>query len=205
MSSTLMSSPLASGTPTSSTPDTGVEPRGTDVVALRDRHVPEVSALLPRAQAGDRQAMNDLLQHVAPLVVRLCQRVTLRHGPDAAQEAMVAIYRGIRGLREPGAFYAWVRAIAVREAVRTQRRLGDFAAEDLPDLVQDANPMAAVHISDVLDRLPDHHREVLTLRVLYGLDEQEMATALALPLGTVRSRLYRARRNFHDAWHQQSA
>ncbi|SEQ90186.1 RNA polymerase sigma-70 factor, ECF subfamily [Streptomyces sp. yr375] len=200
MSSTLMSSAVTSSAVTS-----GTVPPESDVVALRDRQVPEVSVLLPRAQAGDRQAMNDLLQHVAPLVVRLCQRVTRRHGPDAAQEAMVAIYRGLRGLREPGAFYAWVRAVAVREAVRTHQRLGDFAAEDLPDLVQDANPMAAVHISDVLDRLPDHHREVLTLRVVYGLDEQEMATALALPLGTVRSRLYRARRNFHDAWHQQPA
>ncbi|MFJ9153065.1 RNA polymerase sigma factor [Streptomyces sp. NPDC102270] len=190
---------------TSSTPETSAEPRGTDVIALHDRHVPEVSLLLPRAQAGDRQAMNDLLRHVAPLVVRLCQRVTRRHGLDAAQEAMLAIYRGIRQLREPNAFYAWVRAIAVREAVRTQQRLGEFAAEGLPDLVQDTNPMAAVHINDVLDRLPDHHREVLTLRVFYGLDEQEMATALALPLGTVRSRLFRARRNFHDAWHQRSA
>ncbi|MEI5519532.1 sigma-70 family RNA polymerase sigma factor [Streptomyces brasiliscabiei] len=195
MSSTLVSRPS----------ETGAEPRGADVIALHDRQVPEVSVLLPRAQAGDRQAMNDLLQHVAPLVVRLSQRVTRHHGLDAAQEAMLAIYRGIRGLREPNAFYAWVRAVTVREAVRTHRRLGDFAAEDLPDLVQDTNPMAAVHISDVLDRLPDHHREVLTLRVVYGLDEREMATALALPLGTIRSRLYRARRNFHDAWHQQSA
>lgn len=190
---------------TSSTPESSAEPRGTEVIALRDRHVPEVSLLLPRAQAGDRQAMNDLLRHVAPLVVRLCQRVTRRHGLDAAQEAMLAIYRGIRQLREPNAFYAWVRAIAVREAVRTRQRLSDFAAEGLPDLAQDTNPMAAVHINDVLDRLPDHHREVLTLRVFYGLDEQEMATALALPLGTVRSRLFRARRNFHDAWHQRSA
>ncbi|MFF1719761.1 RNA polymerase sigma factor [Streptomyces sviceus] len=195
-----MSSPLDS-----STSETSAEPRDADVIPLGDRHAPQVSTLLPRAQAGDPQAMNDLLQHVTPLVMRQCQRVTRRHGPDAAQEAMLAIYRGIHGLREPHAFYAWARAIAVREAVRTHRRLGDFAAEDLPDLVQDTNPMAAVHISDVLDRLPDHHREVLTLRAVYGLDEREMATALAVPLGTVRSRLHRARRTFHDAWHQQSA
>ncbi|NEA98897.1 RNA polymerase sigma factor [Streptomyces sp. SID13726] len=189
----------------SSTSQSGAEPCDADVIPLRDRHAPQVNALLPRAQAGDCQAMDDLLRHVAPLVVRQCRRVTQRHGSDAAQEAMLAIYRGIHGLREPRAFYSWARAIAVREAVRTRRRLGEFAAEDLPDLVQDANPLAAVHISDVLDRLPNHHREVLTLRAVYGLDEQEMATALALPLGTVRSRLYRARRNFHDAWHQQSA
>lgn len=186
---------------TPSTPKTGTGLGDADVAHPRD--TPQLSILLPRAQGGDRKAMNDLLQHIAPLVMRHCQRVTRRHGPDAAQEAMLAIYRGIRGLREPGAFYAWARAIAVREAVRTHRRLGDFAGEDLPDLVQDTNPMASVHISDVLDRLPYHHREVLTLRAVYGLDEQEMARALALPLGTIRSRLHRARQNFHDAWHQQ--
>ncbi|MFE7898177.1 RNA polymerase sigma factor [Streptomyces sp. NPDC057424] len=190
---------------TSSTPQVGAEPRDADVTPLRDRQAPAVTALLPRAQAGDRQAMNELLRQVTPLVVRQCRRITRRHDSDAAQEAMLAIYRGIHGLREPGAFCSWARAIAVREAVRTRRRLGDFSPQDLPDLEQDTNPLTSVHISDVLDRLPHHHREVLTLRAVYGLDEQEMATALALPLGTVRSRLHRARRNFHDAWHQQSA
>nr|BBD17740.1 sigma factor [Streptomyces sp.] len=161
-----------------------------------------VTVLLPRAQAGDGRAMNDLLLHIAPFVRRLCLRIARGHSSDAAQEALLAIYRGIQGLREPTAFYGWVRAVTVREAVRTSKRLGQSASDGLPEVAQDANPLVGVHISDVMDRLPDHHREILTLRAVYGMDEQEMAATLSLPVGTVRSRLHRARRNFQDAWHQ---
>lgn len=164
-----------------------------------------VTPLLRRAQAGDRQAMNDLLLHIAPYVGRLCLPIAHGHSSDAAQEAMLAIYRGIHGLREPAAFYGWVRAVTVREAIRTSKRLSQGSADGLPDLAQDANPLDTVHISDVMDRLPDQHRQILTLRAVYGMNEQEMAATLSLPVGTVRSRLHRARRNFQDAWHQRAA
>ncbi|WP_374213667.1 sigma factor-like helix-turn-helix DNA-binding protein [Streptomyces sp. G1] len=65
-------------------------------------------------------------------------------------------------------------------------------------------PLDAVHITDVLDRLSQPHRQVLTLRA-YGLNEEEMAEVLALPVGTVRSRLFRARRRFQEAWQPSAA
>jgi RNA polymerase sigma factor (sigma-70 family) len=164
-----------------------------------------ITAVLPRAQAGDRQAMNDLLLHIAPFVGRLCLPIARGHSSDAAQEAMLAIYRGIQGLREPTAFYGWVRAVTVREAVRTSKRLSQASTDDLPDVAQDANPLVTVDISDVMDRLPDHHRQILTLRAVYGMNEQEMAATLSVPVGTVRSRLHRARRDFQVAWHQSAA
>ncbi|MFC0602214.1 RNA polymerase sigma factor [Streptomyces palmae] len=159
-----------------------------------------VGALLPRAQAGDRQAMNDLLRHITPFVGRLCLPIARKHSCDAAQEAMLAIYRGIPGLREPTAFYSWVRSVTVREAIRTSKRLSQGVIESLPELAQDANPLVAIDIRDVMDRLPEQHREVLTLRAVYGMNEREMAATLALPIGTVRSRLHRARRKFQAAW-----
>ncbi|WP_422070511.1 RNA polymerase sigma factor [Streptomyces orinoci] len=149
--------------------------------------------------------MNDLLGHIAPFVGRLCLPIARGHSSDAAQEAMLAIYRGIRGLREPTAFYGWVKAVTVREAVRTSRRMDRAPADGLPEVAQDAGSLDRVHITDVLDRLSDQHREVLTLRAVYGMNEQEMAATLALPVGTVRSRLHRARRHFQDAWHPRSA
>ncbi|MFE9258347.1 RNA polymerase sigma factor [Streptomyces sp. NPDC006879] len=166
---------------------------------------PVTTALLPRAQAGDREAMNDILLHIAPFVGRLCLPIARRHSSDAAQEAMLAIYRGIGGLREPEAFYGWVRAVTVREAVRTSRRLDQGPTDDLTDRALEGNPLDTVHICDAMDRLSAQHRQVLTLRAVYGMNEEEMATTLALPVGTVRSRLHRARRNFQDAWHQRSA
>ncbi|MEU3992982.1 RNA polymerase sigma factor [Streptomyces platensis] len=161
-----------------------------------------VTALLPHAQAGDRAAMNDLLRHIAPFVGRLCRAVARRHSSDAAQEAMLAIYRGMGGLREPSAFYSWVRAVTVREAVRTSKRLCKGTGDELPEIAQDSNPLTFVHISDVMDRLSHQHRQILTLRAVYGLNEQEMAIALSVPVGTVRSRLHRARGTFSAAWHE---
>ncbi|MFF3543231.1 RNA polymerase sigma factor [Streptomyces platensis] len=164
-----------------------------------------VTALLPRAQAGDGGAMNELLRHIAPFVGRLCRAVARRHSCDAAQEALLAIYRGIGGLREPAAFYGWVRAVTVREAVRTSKRLSQGTADELPEIAQDSNPLTFVHISDVLDQLSDQHRQILVLRAVYGLNEKEMAIALSVPVGTVRSRLHRARGTFSAAWHEMPA
>ncbi|MFF1480468.1 RNA polymerase sigma factor [Streptomyces sp. NPDC058301] len=175
------------------------------MTTTNDSQAPVTTALLPRAQAGDDRAMNDILLHIAPFVGRLCLPIAQSHSSDAAQEAMLAIFRGIRGLREPEAFYGWVRAVTVREAVRTSKRLSQGPTDDLTDRAQDGNPLDTVHISDAMDRLPDQHRQVLVLRAVYGMNEEEMAATLALPVGTVRSRLHRARRNFQDAWHQQSA
>ncbi|MEU3859694.1 RNA polymerase sigma factor [Streptomyces sp. NPDC028722] len=162
-------------------------------------HLPTPLALLPRAQAGDEQAMNHLLTAITPYVARICRSVTHDDGADAAQEALLAIYRGLRTLREPAAFYGWVRSVTVREAVRVAKRAGEEGACAQVDPGQETNPLDAVHISDVLERLPTSHRQVLTLRA-YGLNEEEMARVLSLPVGTVRSRLHRARRRFREAW-----
>ncbi len=155
--------------------------------------------LLLRAQEGDQQAMNGLLTAITPYVARLCRSVTHDDGADATQEALLAIYRGLRTLREPAAFYGWVRSVTVREAIRTAKRAGEEGTYVQVDSGQDTNPLDSVHISDVLERLPTSHRQVLTLRV-YGLNEAEMAQVLSLPVGTVRSRLHRARRRFREAW-----
>ncbi|MFF9767573.1 RNA polymerase sigma factor [Streptomyces sp. NPDC053086] len=149
--------------------------------------------------------MEDLLLHITPFVRRLCLPLAQAHSADAMQEALLAIYRGVPGLREPSAFYGWVRAVTTREAVRTVKRIGRRTTDELSETPHGADPFVSIDVSDVLGRLPDYHREVLTLRAYYGMDEQEMATILELPVGTVRSRLFRARRNFQNAWHQRSA
>ncbi|MFD9435307.1 RNA polymerase sigma factor [Streptomyces sp. NPDC060002] len=163
-----------------------------------------VALLLPRAQTGDEQAMNDLLTHITPYVTRVCFSIAHDNSSDATQEALLAIYRGLSTLREPAALYGWVRSVTVREAIRTVKRLGEEVASPQVDYSHEANPLDAVHINDVLDRLSEAHRQVLALRV-YGLNEEEMAETLALPIGTVRSRLHRARRRFQEAWQPSAA
>ncbi|MEN8654879.1 RNA polymerase sigma factor [Streptomyces sp. 21So2-11] len=156
--------------------------------------------LILSAQAGSQRAVNDLLLHITPFVRRLCSSVDAGHRPEAVQDSLFAVYRGLRTLREPAAFYGWVRAVTVREAARTARRAGQAAMAELVDQPSPADPLLRVAIADALERLPSHQRDILTVRAVYGLDEREAARVLSLPVGTVRSRVHRARRNFQDAW-----
>ncbi|MET9133079.1 RNA polymerase sigma factor [Streptomyces antibioticus] len=173
---------------------------------MKTEHEPPtpVADLLSRARAGDAQAMNDLLNEITPYVAHVCFPIARDNVSDAVQEALLAIYRGLGTLREPAAFYGWVRSVTVREAIRTAKRLKAEATGTELDSRHPANPLDAVHINDVLDRLSAPHRQVLTLR-FYGLNEDEMAATLSLPVGTVRSRLYRARRRFQEAWQPHAA
>ncbi|NUR83340.1 MAG: sigma-70 family RNA polymerase sigma factor [Nonomuraea sp.] len=143
--------------------------------------------------------MNELLDALAPYVNRFCGPIALSDGPDAAQEALIAIFRGLKGLREPDALYGWARSIAVREAVRVAKRRIP-AAEFDDELPSRQDVERAADVRDVLARLSPEHRAVLVLRDLEGLDEQRAAELLSVPVGTIKSRLSRARDNFRKAW-----
>jgi RNA polymerase sigma factor (sigma-70 family) len=154
--------------------------------------------LVLAAQRGDTMAMNDLLDHLSPYVSRICAGIALQHGPDAAQETLIAVFRGLRGLTDPAALHGWVRAIAVREAVRVARRW--TANAELIDLPAPSDGELGVDLKDALERLAPEHRAVLILRVVDDLGEREAAAVLDLPEGTVKSRLHRARMTFRKAW-----
>ncbi|MGZ0152429.1 RNA polymerase sigma factor [Kribbella sp. WER1] len=152
------------------------------------------------AQRGDTVAMNDVLDALAPYVGRICAPIALNDGPDAAQETLIAIFRGLSGLQNPAALSGWARAIAVREAVRVARRGQRQQPAELADLPARDDPQLAVDVQDVLRRLSAEHRAVLVLRDLEGMDEQAAAAVLDLPAGTAKSRLHRARASFRKAW-----
>ncbi|MEU9181920.1 RNA polymerase sigma factor [Streptomyces sp. NPDC048550] len=164
--------------------------------AERDRGV----ALARAALAGNTLAMHDLLDHLTPYIARICTPIALADGPDACQEALVAVFRALRSLRDPDTLYGWVRAIAVREAVRTARRAARARPAELADLPGPGDPELAADIDDVLARLSPDHRAVLVLRDVEGLDEESAAALLGVPPGTAKSRLHRARTSFRRAW-----
>jgi RNA polymerase sigma factor (sigma-70 family) len=163
---------------------------------------PEIDpALVRAAQRGDRIAVADVMDALAPYVGRVCGPIALQDGPDASQEALIVILKNLGGLREPAAIYGWARAIAVREAVRVARKAARTVPAELADIPAPGDPQLAADIRDVLARLtPPEHRVVLVLRDLEGLDEQAAGALLDVPAGTVRSRLFRARRSFRKAW-----
>ncbi|MEV7547238.1 RNA polymerase sigma factor [Streptomyces sp. NPDC089915] len=153
------------------------------------------------ARAGNTLALHELLDHLTPYVTRICAPIALADGPDAAQEALLAVFTALRSLRDPEALYGWVRAIAVREAVRTAQRAARARPEpDLTDVPAKGDPHLAADIDDVLARLSPAHRAVLVLRDVEGLDEEAAAAVLDIPPGTAKSRLHRARSSFRKAW-----
>jgi RNA polymerase sigma-70 factor (ECF subfamily) len=159
-----------------------------------------LAGLVRGAQAGDALAIDALLRILEPYVGRLCGPIALQDGADAAQESMIVIFRGIGQLKEPAALFGWVRTICTREAVRIARRRAGAVAAELTDLPARGDPQLASDVRDTLRRLSPEHRAMLVLRDLEGLDEKTVAQVLGLPLGTVRSRLFRARQLFRGMW-----
>jgi RNA polymerase sigma factor (sigma-70 family) len=154
------------------------------------------------AQRGDRMAQGELMDALIPFLGRLCGPIALQDGPDAVQEALIAIFRNLGQLRDPAAILGWARAIAVREAVRVARQAARAIPAGLADVPAPGDPQLAADVADVLGRLSPQHRAVLVLRDLDGLDEREAGAMLAIPAATVRTRLLRARRAFRKAWGQ---
>jgi RNA polymerase sigma factor (sigma-70 family) len=155
-----------------------------------------------RAQQGDTRAMNELLSDIAPYVGRICGAIALGAGEDATQEALVAIFRNLPSLRDAVALRAWARRIAVREALRASGhgRAVPVDPATLEAVVTAPDLSGDVDVRQVLASLDPLHRAVLVLRHLDGLGEGEMAAALDVAPGTVKSRLHRARTAFRARW-----
>jgi RNA polymerase sigma factor (sigma-70 family) len=153
------------------------------------------------AQQGDALALDRLLDELAPYVRRLCARIAPAVADDAAQEALLAVFRGLPSLRAPQAIMTWVRSVTVRTAIRLDREHDREAAAEGTLMGGCASSLEGlVDIDDALARLPVSQRVVLVLRTREGLTEQEIATTLGIPAGTVKSRLHRARSAFREEW-----
>lgn len=157
-----------------------------------------LAGLVRRAQAADAMACSDLLELLIPFVRRWCGPIALEEGADATQETLIVVLRTLRQLREPAALFGWVRTIAVREAIRVAKQRPRPA--ELTALPTPGDPQLIVDVHDVLGRLSPEHRAILMLRDLEGLSEHHAAELLAVPVGTVKSRLARARGSFAKEW-----
>jgi RNA polymerase sigma factor (sigma-70 family) len=145
--------------------------------------------------------MDALVRALTPYVGRICGAIALDRGDDAMQETFIAMLRNLRSLREPKAVYGWVRSIAVRESVR-QARVGDTTSDGFDHPAPEVDLAGALDVRAVLAELTPEHRAVLVLRDMDGLAEADVAALLAVPEGTVKSRLHRARAEFAGRWHR---
>lgn len=168
-----------------------------------DLPVDHAAGLVRAVRGGDTLAIGELVDLLEPYVGRICAPIALDGAADAVQDTLMIVLRRLSTLREPRTLHGWVRTIATREAIRHARRSDHTVAVDAARLAavpERGDPQLATDVADVLRRLSPEHRAVLVLRHLHGMDEQTAAASLALPPGTVKSRLHRARAAFRKAW-----
>ena len=152
------------------------------------------------AQGGDPHAMDALMRELSPRLGRICGSIAATHGEDALQETLIVVLRNLRSLREPAAIWGWARRIAVHESIRTAKRAGTTSTALLTDRAAPTDAEASVDVRAVLASLTPDQRAVLVLRDLEGLSEEEAAALVDAPVGTVKSRLHRARAAFRERW-----
>ncbi len=170
--------------------------------------------LIERVQNGDKQAFNLLVIKYQNKVCNLIARYVSNQGdiPDVAQEAFIKAYRALPGFRGESAFYTWLYRIVVNTAknylVAQGRRppANDVDAEEaeyyeessaLKEISNPENLMLSDEIRQVvfstIESLPDDLKTAITLREIEGLSYEEIAEVMECPVGTVRSRIFRAR------------
>jgi RNA polymerase sigma-70 factor (ECF subfamily) len=170
--------------------------------------------LIERVQRGDKQAFNLLVIKYQNKVCNLISRYINNSGDvaDVAQEAFIKAYRAIPNFRRESAFYTWLYRIAVNTAknhvVAQGRRppATDLDAEEAeyyetgsalkeisnPENITLSKELKSV-VFDAIEALPEDLKTAMTLRELDGLSYEEIAEVMDCPVGTVRSRIFRAR------------
>ncbi|KGQ47377.1 RNA polymerase sigma factor RpoE [Gallibacterium anatis 10672-6] len=169
--------------------------------------------LVKRAQQGDKKAFNLLVARYQNKVAGLLTRyVSANDIPDVAQETFIKAYRSLDTFRGESAFYTWLYRIAVNTAknyLMTQGRrppTEDVLAEDaesfdvgtkLRNIDTPEHLILSDELKDIvfktINELPDELKTAITLRELEGMSYEEIADVMDCPVGTVRSRIFRAR------------
>ncbi|XGA78806.1 RNA polymerase sigma factor RpoE [Halomonas sp. CH40] len=170
--------------------------------------------LVERAQKGDNRAFDLLVRKYQHKIIGLISRYVHDHSEvqDVAQEAFIKAYRALGNFRSESAFYTWMYRIAINTAKnhlvsRSRRPPGndvDISDAEIVDqsgrLSDSESPEASIArdqleaaVYEAIENLPDDLRTAITLRELDGLAYEDIAQVMQCPVGTVRSRIFRAR------------
>lgn len=171
-------------------------------------------ALVRRVQQGDKSAFDLLVIKYQHKIVHLVDRYVKdpAEAEDVAQETFIKAYRALADFRGESAFYTWLYRIAINTAknflLSRSRRFYDYeldvqdaeqveSAQQLKDLDTPENLLMNEQIANVIktaiEKLPEEMRIAITLREFEGMSYEEIAEAMDCPIGTVRSRIFRAR------------
>ncbi|RCV87346.1 RNA polymerase sigma factor RpoE [Billgrantia montanilacus] len=170
--------------------------------------------LVERAQQGDNRAFDLLVRKYQHKIIGLIGRYVQDHSEvqDVAQEAFIKAYRALGKFRAESAFYTWMYRIAINTAknhlVSKGRRppgsdldivdaeildhSGRLADTETPEASLARDQLESA-VFEAIENLPDDLRTAITLRELDGLSYEDIANIMQCPVGTVRSRIFRAR------------
>src|SRR5574340_861591 len=184
-------------------------------VSLRPGRTDSDQMLVARVQRGDKTAFDVLVRKYQHKIVKLVTRYVhdSSEALDVAQEAFIKAYRALPGFRGDSAFYTWLYRIGINTAknhlLANKRRAPTSTPFDVDEAesFEDAgllhevstpeNELMSKQVVDVvqtsLQQLPEDLRSALTLREIEGLSYEEIASVMNCPIGTVRSRIFRAR------------
>ena len=168
-------------------------------------------ALVEAAAGGSREAFDELVRRHQAAIITLARVLTGGRGDpdDLAQDVFVRAWRSLRSFRGESTFRTWLHRVAINVIRTSQSRQGRlmrlFVSRDGPrrssqppeppsgDEPVDATLARRQVIDRALATLPEELRVAVTLRDLQGMDYKEIAAALDVPIGTVESRIFRAR------------
>jgi RNA polymerase sigma-70 factor (ECF subfamily) len=180
---------------------------------MSDREIDQ--QLVERVQRGDKAAFDLLVVKYQRKIFRLLSRLIRDAAEieDVAQEAFVKAYRALPNFRGDSAFYTWLYRIAINTAknylvsqgrrapTSTQSDVEDAETFDDGDHLRDLNTPDSMLVTKqvgeavnrAIDQLPEDLRTAIVLREIEGLSYEEIAESMQCPIGTVRSRIFRAR------------
>lgn len=164
-----------------------------DRPAERDADMP----LVERVRAGDREAFKEILSRHRKPILNLAYRLLgdASEAEEIAQEAFVRAYIGLKRFRGESRFFSWLCQIAINLCWKRERQrerwvpLTDERPTSSPDVTE------RLAVSHALSRLSPPLRAAVLLREIHGMSYKDIAHTLDVPVGTVRSRLSKARKN----------
>jgi RNA polymerase sigma-70 factor (ECF subfamily) len=180
---------------------------------MSDREADQL--LVEQVQRGDKRAFELLVAKYQRKIFRLLSRLIRDAAEieDVAQEAFIKAYRALPNFRGESAFYTWLYRIAINTAknylvaqgrrapTTTETEIDEAENFDEGDQLRDVNTPDSMLLSKqvgeavnrAIERLPEDLRTAIVLRELEGLSYEEIAETMNCPIGTVRSRIFRAR------------
>lgn len=171
--------------------------------------------LVEKAQRGDKRAFGILVEKYHKKLTRLLSRMVRDQSEieDIVQDSFVKAYRAINNFRGDSAFYTWLYRIGINTAKnhlvslgRRPKAMNEVEIEDVENF-EDGDELRSIEtpentmmtkeivatVNDTIEGLPDELKEAISLREMDGLSYEEIADLMQCPIGTVRSRIFRAR------------